>query len=230
MIMGGNAIVAATVNMIETLKGCAAQYWGVLPSDVVYEDGHLRTHGRILLSLAELACAVDTPIEAFGSFGTKMKPFGYGSHAAHVAVDVYTGHVEVLDYVAFEDAGRMINPMIVHGQKIGAIVQGLGGVFLEHLMYDDNAQLLTGSLADYLLPTATDFLNIRAVALDLTRTTRNPLGVKGAGEDAIAPVAGVIGNAIADALTSFGVEPRSLPITPPALWALINQSQDAAFA
>jgi carbon-monoxide dehydrogenase large subunit len=73
-------------------------------------------------------------------------------------------------------------------------------------------------------------LNIRAVALDLTRTTRNPLGVKGAGEDAIAPVAGVIGNAIADALTSFGVEPRSLPITPPALWALINQSQDAAFA
>jgi carbon-monoxide dehydrogenase large subunit len=97
-------------------------------------------------------------------------------------------------------------------------------------MYDDNAQLLTGSLADYLLPTATDFLNIRAVALDLTRTTRNPLGVKGAGEDAIAPVAGVIGNAIADALTSFGVEPRNLPITPPALWRLINQSQDAAFA
>ena len=230
MIMGGNAIVAAAVNLIETLKACAANYWGVLPSDVAYEDGHLRTPGRGLLSLAELACALDQPIEAFGSFGTKMKPFGYGSHAAHVAVDVGTGHVEVVDYVAFEDVGRMINPMIVHGQKIGAIVQGLGGVFLEHLLYDDNAQLLTGSLADYLLPTATDFLNVRAVALDLTRTTRNPLGVKGAGEDAIAPVAGVIGNAIADALTSFGVEPRSLPITPPALWRLVHESKSGTAA
>jgi aerobic carbon-monoxide dehydrogenase large subunit len=230
MIMGGNAIVAASVNMIETLKACAAKYWGIPLSDVTYEDGHLRTYGRRLLSLAELACTVDGPLEAFGSFGTKMKPFGYGSHAAHVAVDVDTGHVEVVDYVAFEDVGRMINPMIVHGQKIGAIVQGLGGVFLEHLMYDDRAQLLTGSLADYLLPIATDFLNIRAVALDLTRTTRNPLGVKGAGEDAIAPVAGVIGNAIADALTSFGVEPRNLPITPPTLWRLIHQSRGGAVA
>ena len=230
MIMGGNAIVAASVNMIETLKARAAKYWGIPLSDVTYEDGHLRTSGRRLLSLAELACTVDGPLEAFGSFGTKMKPFGYGSHAAHVAVDVDTGHVEVVDYVAFEDVGRMINPMIVHGQKIGAIVQGLGGVFLEHLMYDDRAQLLTGSLADYLLPIATDFLNIRAVALDLTRTTRNPLGVKGAGEDAIAPVAGVIGNAIADALTSFGVEPRNLPITPPTLWRLIHQSRGGAVA
>lgn len=228
MIMGGNAIVAAAVNLIETLKACAAKYWGVPLSDVAYEDGNLRTPGRGLLSLAELACAVDAPIEAFGSFGTKMKPFGYGTHAAHVAVDVGTGHVEVVDYVAFEDVGRMINPMIVHGQKIGAIVQGLGGVFLEHLMYDENAQLLTGSFADYLLPTVTDFPRVRAVALDLTRTTRNPLGVKGAGEDAIAPVAGVIGNAIADALVSFDVEPRHLPISPPALWALINQGDAVA--
>jgi carbon-monoxide dehydrogenase large subunit len=81
---------------------------------------------------------------------------------------------------------------------------------------------MTGSLADYLMPTATDFRNVRAFALDLTRTTRNPLGFKGAGEDAIAPVAGVIGNAIADALRDFDVEPRDLPITPPKLWALIN--------
>jgi aerobic carbon-monoxide dehydrogenase large subunit len=222
IIMGGNAIVAAADNLVETLKAVAARHWGVPESDVTYDDGCLRTDGGKLLGFEDLARLVATPIEAFGSFGTKMKPFGYGTHAAHVAVDAETGQVEVLDYVAFEDIGRMINPMLVHGQKIGAIVQGLGGVFLEHLLYDDDAQLLTGSLADYLLPTAADFRNIRAVALDLTRTSRNPLGVKGVGEDSIAPVAGAIGNAIADALRSFGIEPRALPITPPALWRLLQ--------
>lgn len=230
IVMGGNAIVAAAANMIETLRSRAAQIWNCTLNETFYEDGVLYTAGRESMSLAQLAAMTEAPIESTGTFGTKLKPFSYGTHAAHVAVDIATGHVEVLDYVAVEDVGRMINPMIVHGQKIGAIVQGLGGVFLEHLMYDDQAQLLTGSLADYLLPTATDFRNVRAYALDLTRTTRNPLGVKGAGEDAIAPVAGVIGNAIADALTSFGVEPMDLPITPPALWELIRKSRQAGGA
>lgn len=225
IVMGGNAIVAAATSMIEILRSRAAEIWGCAVSEAFYEDGVLYTTGRNPMTLAQLAAATNEPIESTGSFGTKLKPFSYGSHAAHVAVDIATGHVEVLDYVAVEDVGRMINPMIVHGQKIGAIVQGLGGVFLEQLSYDDQAQLLTGSLADYLLPTATDFRNIRVLSLDLTRTTRNPLGVKGVGEDAIAPVAGVIGNAIADALASFHVEPMDLPITPPALWELIRKSR-----
>ena len=77
-----------------------------------------------------------------------------------------TGHVELLDYVAVEDVGRIINPLTLHGQTVGAIVQGLGGALLEHLVYDENGQLLTGSLADYLMPTASDFPVIRAFALE----------------------------------------------------------------
>ena len=114
---------------------------------------------------------------------------GYGAHAAHVAVDPRTGHVQVVDYLSIEDVGRAVNPGIVHGQAIGAAVQGLGGVFLEHLIYDENAQLLNASLADYLLPLATDFPNVRGVTLELRPSPSNPLGAKGAGEGGIVAVA-----------------------------------------
>jgi carbon-monoxide dehydrogenase large subunit len=94
-------------------------------------------------------------------------------------------------------------------------------VLLEHLVYDEAAQLLTGSLADYLLPTASDFPVIRAIALEDKPAPHNPLGAKGAGEGGIIPVGGVIANAIAAALRPLGVEPRELPLSPPRLWALI---------
>ncbi len=102
-----------------------------------------------------------------GTFANTHRTYSYGAHACHVAVDPKTGHVEILDYVAVEDVGRAINPAIVHGQAIGAIVQGLGGVFLDHLVYDEDAQLINASLADYLVPTASDFPNVRAVTLQL---------------------------------------------------------------
>ena len=147
------------------------------------------------------------------------RTYGYGAHAAHVAVDPRTGHVEVVDYVAVGDVGRIINPMTLHGQIVGAIVQGLGSTFLEHLVYDEEGQLLTGSLADYLLPTATDYPNIRVFDQEEYPSPNNPLGAKGAGEGGIIPVGGVIANAIASAL---GVQPKSLPLSPSRVWELIN--------
>jgi CO/xanthine dehydrogenase Mo-binding subunit len=92
----------------------------------------------------------------------------------------------------------------LHGQAIGGMVQGLGGAFLEHLVYDENGQLLTGSLADYLIPAATDFPKIRAIALENYQSPSNPLGVKGAGEGPIIPIGGLRANAVANALASFG--------------------------
>jgi carbon-monoxide dehydrogenase large subunit len=139
-----------------------------------------------------------------------------------VAVDPKTGQVELLDYVAVEDVGRIINPLTLHGQTVGAIVQGLGGALLEHVIYDEHAQLLTGSLADYLLPTASDFPTIRAMAFEEKPAPHNPLGAKGAGEGGIIPVGGVIANAVAAALAPLGVEPRELPLSPPPVWQLIN--------
>ena len=108
---------------------------------------------------------------------------------------------ELVDYVAVEDCGRIINPMTLRGQVIGALVQGLGGAFLENLVYDEQGQFLAGSLADYLVPTASDFPNLRAVVLESHPSPINPLGAKGAGEGGIIPVGGVIANAVANALS-----------------------------
>jgi len=94
---------------------------------------------------------------------------------------------------------------------------------LEHFVYDAEGQLLTGSFADYLLPTASDFPSIRAIALEEKPSPNNPLGAKGAGEGGIIPVGGVIANAIAAALGSLGVEPRALPLSPPKVWELIQE-------
>jgi carbon-monoxide dehydrogenase large subunit len=94
---------------------------------------------------------------------------------------------------------------------------------MEHLVYDDQGQLLAGTLADYVMPTASDFPTIRAIALEDKPAPHNPLGAKGAGEGGIIPVGGVIANAVAAALKSLGVEPRELPLSPPRIWALINR-------
>jgi carbon-monoxide dehydrogenase large subunit len=140
-----------------------------------------------------------------------------------VAVDPGTGHVALIDYVAVEDVGRIVNPLTLHGQTVGAIVQGLGGALMEDLAYDSEGQFLAGSLADYVLPTAGDFPSIRVHALEAKPAPGNPLGAKGAGEGGIIPVGGVIANAVANAL---GAEPRALPLSPQKVWELANERRD----
>ncbi len=110
---------------------------------------------------------------------------------------------------------------------MGAIVQGLGGTFLEHLAYDEHGQFLSGSLADYLLPGATDFANIRAVCLEDAPSPNNPLGAKGGGEGGIVPVGGVVANALAAALAPLGVAPNDLPLSPARVWAMIQARKSA---
>jgi carbon-monoxide dehydrogenase large subunit len=112
--------------------------------------------------------------------------------------------------------------MTVRGQVIGSLVQGLGGAMLEDLLYDDQGQFLTGSLADYLLPTASDFPNLRSIVTDMFPSPINPLGAKGAGEGGIIAAGGIMANAVANALRSFGVEPRELPLTPPRIWEMVE--------
>jgi aerobic carbon-monoxide dehydrogenase large subunit len=146
----------------------------------------------------------------------KLPPFDYACPATLTeAVTLLASH----DGEAKALAGGQ---SLVHGQTIGAIVQGLGGAFLEHFVYDADGQLLTGSFADYLLPTASDFPAIRAIALENSPSPNNPLGAKGAGEGGIIPVGGVVANAVAAALSSLGVEPRALPLSPPRLWEMID--------
>jgi aerobic carbon-monoxide dehydrogenase large subunit len=175
-----------------------------------------------VLTIAEFARNYG-PFSAEESFSSNKRTYSYGAHAAHVAVDPKTGYVEIVDYVAVEDVGRIINPHTLHGQTLGAIVQGLGGVLLEHLVYSEDGQLLTGSLADYLMPSATEFPNVRVFALEDHPSPNNPLGAKGAGEGGIIPVGGVVANAVAAALRPLAIEPRELPLSPPRIWKLIKE-------
>jgi aerobic carbon-monoxide dehydrogenase large subunit len=218
VVMGGSAILAAAAQLREGVRAAAAERWGCAADEVKLDAGAVHGPSKQALPLASFA-----GMTAENTYASNKRTYSYGAHAAHVAVDPKTGGVELLDYVAVEDAGRIINPLTLHGQVVGAIVQGLGGAFLEHFVYDDEGQLLTGSLADYLMPTASDFPNIRAIALEERPSPNNPLGAKGAGEGGIIPVAGVIANAVAAALGSLGVTPRELPLSPPRVWQLIRE-------
>ena len=220
--MGGSAILVAAESLGKRVREAAAQRFACPREDITLGPELRAEHGGRSLALAELA---GDGLSAEEAFSNAHITYSYGAAAAHVAVDARTGHVDVLDYVNVEDVGRVINPLTAVGQAVGGIVQGLGGTFLEHLQYDDDGQLLTASLADYMLPTASDFPNVRAVVLEHARSPCNPLGAKGGGEGSIAPVAGVIANAVASALVDFDVQPRELPLTPQRIWELIHDRE-----
>jgi aerobic carbon-monoxide dehydrogenase large subunit len=231
VVMGGSAVVSAANNLLAAIRGAAAAQLGSADADLTIEEGIVTAKdGRSLTfaALARGAAERGALISATGTFEIAARTFSYGAHAVHVAVDTRTGHVEVVDYMAVEDVGRAVNPALVHGQAIGAVVQGLGGVFLDHVIYDADAQMLNASLAEYLLPTASDFPNLRGVTLQLEPATTNPLGAKGAGEGGIVAVAAAIGNAVAAALASLGVEPKELPLTPARIWHLVRDAQAGA--
>jgi carbon-monoxide dehydrogenase large subunit len=217
--MGGSAVVLAAQALKKRVREAAALRLGGSPDEIELGPGLRARRGTCSLAPEELA---GEALSAEQAFSNQHLTYSYGAAAAHVAVDPRTGRVEVLDYVNVEDVGRIINPLTAHGQAVGGIVQGLGGTFLEHLQYDEHGQLLTASLADYLLPTATDFPNVRAVVLEHAPSPCNPLGAKGGGEGSIGPVPGVIANAVAAALAKFDVQPRELPLTPERVWRLIH--------
>jgi carbon-monoxide dehydrogenase large subunit len=224
-VMGGSAVMNAAARLKDAIRQLAAHRLGCDPSAVeidLVEQKAFAAGGKSVAfkELPSAGLAVDA------TFSCDKRTYSYGAHAAHVAVDPRTGHVRLLDYVAVDDVGRAINPLTLHGQATGAIVQGLGGALLEHLVYDEEAQLLAGSLADYLVPTAGDFPNIRVVTLELKPSPNNPLGAKGAGEGGAIPVGGLIGNAVSAALRSFGVQVRTLPLAPSSVWRLVADAQN----
>ena len=153
--------------------------------------------------------------------------FSYASHAVVVAVDPELGSVELLDYVICEDCGTMVNPMIVEGQTIGGVVQGIGTALYEECPYDDNGQPLATTLMDYLLPAATEAPPIRVHHFE-TASPYTKFGVKGMGEGgAIAPPAAIF-NAVNDALRPFGAEMSSTPLTPAKLQAVLATARESA--
>jgi carbon-monoxide dehydrogenase large subunit len=219
IVMGGSAIVQAAGFLKDAMRVAAGKRLGCEAGDVAIDGDNAVGPNRASVPLATLG---EDGVTSEGTYASNKRTYSYGAHAAHVAVDPGTGHVALIDYMAVEDVGRIINPLTLHGQTVGAIVQGLGGALLENLVYDADGQFLAGSLADYLLPTAGDFPVIRAHALEEKAAPHNPLGAKGAGEGGIIPVGGVIANAVANAL---GVEPHVLPLSPPRVWELVQEAR-----
>ena len=233
-VMGGSAVKMAAEAMRERLIALAAKRSGEPPSALRLHAGAVvrRGDGSTVLDVGRLAvAAAEGDAEAKEAthvnarFDIKMRTYSYGSHVAHVAVDPETAQVEVLAYVALEDVGRVINPLLVEGQAVGGAVQGIGATFLDELIYDENGQLITGSFADYLLPTSTDAPPITAVTLEEAPSASNPLGAKGAGEGSMIATGAAIANAVANALSPLGVKITALPLSLTNLAASIRAAR-----
>jgi aerobic carbon-monoxide dehydrogenase large subunit len=212
VVVGGSAVAAAAATLRGALVTRAAGRSGLDETALEYRDGGVYRRDDPAAP-AVLALADAVPLEATGKFTTTALTYTYGAHVAHVAVDPDTGATEVLKLVTVEDVGRAINPALVHGQALGSAVQGLSGAFLEELVYDETGQLLTGTLADYPLPTAADFPSIESITLEDAPSTSNPLGAKGAGEGGIVATGAAAANAVAAALAPTGVIVRDLPLS-----------------
>lgn len=217
--LGGSAVLTTAATLKEKVREKVAARFRCATSEVEVGPGLTATCRGERLTAADLG---KMGVEAEGQFSSHNHTYAYGSAAAHVTVDPGTGKVELVDYYGVEDIGRIINPLTAGGQAIGGIMQGLGGVFLEELAYDENGQFLAGTFADYLMPTATDFPSIRAIETEHAPTPHNPLGAKGCGEGGIVPVGGVVANAVAAALAPLGVQPNALPLTPAKVWEMIQ--------
>ena len=226
MVMAGGAVATACEALGERVKHLAAHLLQVEPEVVALRDGGARAPGGGRVSLAEVGrlwyrqpenlpddadprgLEVTEGYRAVRDSGT----FSYACHACVVEVDVETGGVEILDYVVVEDGGVLVNPMIVDGQVLGGAAQGIGTALYEEMPYDEAAQPLASTLADYRLPGAAEVPAIRIEHME-TPSPYSRFGQKGLGEGgAIGPPA-AIANAINDALAPLGVEVDELPIT-----------------
>src|SRR5947199_186437 len=167
---------------------------------------------------------MDPGLDASAYVHVTQSTYSSGAHAAVVEVDLDTGSVRVLRYVAVDDCGTMINPMVVDGQIHGGVAHGIGNAFLEEIIYDAAGQLATGTLMEYALPRAADVpsLDVHHV---VTPSPLNPLGVKGAGEGGTLPAPAAIANAVADALRPLGVEVTEMPLTRERLWQRIRAAR-----
>ncbi len=163
-------------------------------------------------------------LHACAFFRPETVTWAFGAHACALEVDVETGALRLLRYVAVHDCGRPLNPMVVEGQLHGGIVQGIGAALAEELIYDDAGQLLTGSLMEYGVPRADQMPPLEVLALDFP-STRNELGVKGVGESGIISPVPAIANAVEDALADRGVEITRVPLTAASVWAALRAAR-----
>jgi carbon-monoxide dehydrogenase large subunit len=232
---GPSALIAAQT-VRRQIFGLAARVLDADVSDLHLDNGQVevKTGNRRAVSLGDLATLAQgfpgfsfapgqTPgLEHTAYFTPPQAAYCNGTHVAEVEVDVETGGVYIRNYTVAHDSGNLINPLIVDGQIQGGVAHGIGNALLEWMGYDANAQPITTTFADYLLPGACDVPAVNAAHLQ-TPSPLNPLGVKGAGEGGTIPAAAAIAAAVENALAQFGVRIRESPITPARIVALLRE-------
>ena len=252
-VVGGGAVLTAATAIREKVLRIAAHLLEASAEDLQIEGGNISVRGapESTLSFAEVATVawmremdlppdlapgldtvvtfqppmVDHQPDADGKMNA-VATWANATHAAVVKVDLETGGVEVLDYMAVHDCGPMVNPPIVEGQVHGGVAQEIGGTLYEHMAYTDDGQPLAASFMDYLVPTAAE---IPSVVVDHfeSPSPAMPLGLKGAGEGGTIGPPAAVTNAVANALREFGAEIDSLPLTPPVVLGLIRGAAEA---
>jgi aerobic carbon-monoxide dehydrogenase large subunit len=236
-VNAGSSIHLAAGKVRDKIVEAAAALLEAAPGDIEIVDGTVSVRGAPASSLP-VSRVIQAAIPTFAKPGVASPDFEatvyqhqptvtYASavHVAYVEVDVGTGAVKLLRYLVAHDCGKVINPVIVEGQVHGGVAQGIGGALLEEMVYDDQAQLLTGTFMDYLVPTAMEVPPIETVHLEYP-SPRNTLGMKGVGEGgAISPPA-AIANAVEDALAPFGVRVTRTPLGPSVVLGLLGSAAE----
>ena len=229
--IGGTAIMMSVVKVKEKAKRFAGQMLEAAPEDLVYESGqvYVKGHPDKGVTIQEIAWAAwsgrtlppDTEpgLEATSYFEPSNCTFPFGAHVAVVEVDPESGKVELQRYVSVDDCGTVINPLIVEGQVHGGIAQGVGQALMEEAVYDEDGQLLTGTLMDYNIPKAEQLPSFELYRTQ-TPTPVNPLGAKGIGEAGTIGSTPAIVNAVVDALAPFGVEHIDMMLRPEKVWRI----------
>jgi aerobic carbon-monoxide dehydrogenase large subunit len=235
-VNAGSSIHEASGRVREKIVAAAAALLEAAPADIEVADGVVSVRG-VPASVTPIANVIRAAIPTFAKPGVASPDFEatvyhhqptvtYTSavHVAVVEVDPGTGAVKLLRYLVAHDCGRLINPIIVEGQIHGGVAQGVGGGLLEEMVYDEQAQLLTGTFMDYLVPTAMEVPEIETVHLEYP-SPRNPLGIKGIGEGgAISPPA-ALANAVEDALAPWGVRVTRTPLGPSVVLGLLEKAE-----
>lgn len=234
-VTAGNAVYLAAEKVRAKLIRLTSHLLEVAPEDLEIADGSIRVRGapdravslarcaQICIPGAPLPPGIEPGLDETAYFNAPSVTWGNAAHAAIVRVDPETGSVKILRYVVVHDCGRVLNPLILDGQIHGGVVAGIGGALLEHLVYDQNGQLLTTTLMDYLLPTVADAPEIEILHQE-TLSPLNPLGVKGAGEGGTIGPPAVLAAAVEDALSPFGARITRTPISPTTVLAALREA------
>ncbi len=224
----GKAVERAAEAAKEKLLAAASEELEIAPGDLEVVDGVVRAVGAPDRSITVEEITRKAlrfggryePIEGHGGSAQTSQAPSVSAHLAHVRVDPETGEVELLGYAIVQDVGRALNPALVEGQMRGGAVQAIGWALYEELVHDEDGQLLSGSFLDYALPTADRVPPIDTVIVEVPAPD-GPFGAKGIGEAPVVPGPAAIANAVHAAT---GVRMRELPITPPRLWAALQDA------